>query len=51
MEMPKEYRCEDVFNDSNAITKKCNDMLNEGFIFINTLYFSLKCVTLLFAKY
>lgn len=53
MEMPKEYRCVNVFCTESNIAEECNKMLNEGFVFVQAIsevkqnYYAY----LLFAKY
>lgn len=52
MEMPKEYRCINVYLTERNIEDACNKMLKEGFVFDRTVEVRKDFFAhLLFAKY
>lgn len=52
MEMPKEFRCKNVYLTECNITDVCNEMLKEGFVFYRTIEVKENFFAhLLFAKY
>lgn len=53
MEMPKEYQCSYVTNDSYYIEEECNKMLKNGFVFHKVIPILPDPIhiNILFAKY